>query len=226
MWIDLEHGALASADVQALAIAARAGGAASLVRVRHAHDRAIGAALDAGADGIVVPRLEGVDDAACVVERLSYPPVGSRGFAARRGSDYGRDTRGCARARSAWSRWSPRRPSRMRTRSQRWTAWTRSWWAVPTWRSPLAATRTLRSAGFREAVMHVQQAADAAGIPSGIAGPDDPALLAELAGGRSTVLVLAADVRIYARALATGTQKLRRELALGAPEREESHVGT
>jgi 4-hydroxy-2-oxoheptanedioate aldolase len=81
-----------------------------------------------------------------------------------------------------------------------------------------------RSADFRAAVTHVQQAADAAGIASGIAGPDDPALLAELAGGRSTVLVLAADVRIYARALDTVTEQLRGELARRAPEREESHV--
>jgi Tfp pilus assembly PilM family ATPase len=75
-------------------------------------------------------------------------------------------------------------------------------------------------------VIEVQQAADASGIASGIAGPDDPALVAELAGGRSTVLVLAADVRIYARALDTGTQDLQRELALRAPEQEESHVST
>ena len=225
VWIDLEHGALASADVQALAIAARAGGAASLVRVRHARDRAIGAALDAGADGIVVPRLEGVDDAACVVERLSYPPVGSRGFAARRGSDYGRDTG-----------LRPRPVCMVQVESPAAVEDAHAIAAVDGVDAlvvgcadlalALGGDTDLRSAGFREAVMHVQQAADAAGIPAGIAGPDDPALLAELAGGRSTVLVLAADVRIYARALATGTQKLRRELALGAPEREESHVGT
>jgi 2-keto-3-deoxy-L-rhamnonate aldolase RhmA len=79
---------------------------------------------------------------------------------------------------------------------------------------------------FREAVTEVQRAAEAAGIASGIAGPHDPALLAELAGRRSTVLVLAADVRIYARALDAGMGQLRRELALRAPEREESHVST
>jgi 4-hydroxy-2-oxoheptanedioate aldolase len=79
---------------------------------------------------------------------------------------------------------------------------------------------------FREAVTEVQRAAEGAGIASGIAGPHDPALLAELAGGRSTVLVLAADVRIYARALEAGIGQLRRELALRAPEQEESHVST
>jgi hypothetical protein len=71
-----------------------------------------------------------------------------------------------------------------------------------------------------------KRAAQEAGIASGIAGPDDPALLAELAGGRSTVLVFAADVCIYARALEAGAEQLRRELALRAPEQEESHVRT
>jgi 2-keto-3-deoxy-L-rhamnonate aldolase RhmA len=79
---------------------------------------------------------------------------------------------------------------------------------------------------LREAVTEVQRAAELAGIASGIAGPHDAGVLAELAGGRSTVLVLAADVRIYARALDVDVGELRRELALRAPEREESHVGT
>ena len=61
VWIDLEHGALGSSDVQPLAIAARAAGATSLVRVRDAD--AIGPVLDAGVDGIVVPRVDGADDA-------------------------------------------------------------------------------------------------------------------------------------------------------------------
>jgi hypothetical protein len=75
-------------------------------------------------------------------------------------------------------------------------------------------------------VSEVQNAAEAAGIASGIAGPDDPGLLAELAAGRSSVLVLAADVRIYARALDAGAADLRGELALRAPKQEESHVST
>ncbi len=225
VWIDLEHGALAGADVQALAIAARAGGAASLVRVRDAHDRAVGTALDAGADGIVVPHVDGADEAARVVERLSYPPAGSRGFAARRGSDYGRH-----------AGLRPRPVCMVQVESPAAVENADAIAAVDGVDALVVGCADLalalggdtdaRSAGFRDAVTHVQQAADAAGIASGIAGPDDAALLAELAGARSTVLVLAADVRIYAHALATGTQKLRRELALVAPAREESHVRT
>ena len=91
VWIDCEHGALGAADVQGLAIAARAAGAASLVRLLGPCDPAIGRVLDSGAEGVVVPRVESAAEAARAAERLRYPPDGSRGFAARRGSWYGRD---------------------------------------------------------------------------------------------------------------------------------------
>jgi 4-hydroxy-2-oxoheptanedioate aldolase len=225
VWIDMEHGALGCADVQALAIAARAAGAASLVRVRDADDGAICSVLDAGVDGIVVPRVKGAHDAARVVERMSYPPAGSRGFAARRASSYGRQAG------------PPSRPICMaQVETGAAVGDAEGIAAVDGVDALVVGCADLalslgsgtdpRSARFREAVTEVQQAADASGVASGIAGPDDPALLAELAGGRSTVLVLAADVRIYARALDTGTQNLRRELALRAPEQEESHVST
>src|SRR5688572_20848990 len=84
VWIDLEHGALGPAEVQPLAIAARAGGAASLVRLGVAAPAVIGATLDAGVDGIVVPRVDSAAEAARVVEGLRHPPLGARGFAARR----------------------------------------------------------------------------------------------------------------------------------------------
>jgi 4-hydroxy-2-oxoheptanedioate aldolase len=225
VWIDMEHAALGCADVQALAIAARAAGTASLVRVRDARDGVTGPLLDAGVDGIVVPRVDGATDAARAVERLSYPPHGSRGFAARRASGYGRQTG-----------LRPRPVCMVQVESEAAVDDADAIAAVDGVDAlvvgcadlalSLGADANLSSAGFRDAVGHVQKAADAAGIASGVAGPDDPALLAELAGGRSTVLVLAADVRIYARALDTGTQNLRRELALRAPEQEESHVST
>jgi 4-hydroxy-2-oxoheptanedioate aldolase len=213
VWIDMEHGALGCADVQALAIAARAAGTASLVRVCDAGDGAIGPLLDAGVDGVVVPRVERAQDAARAVERLSYPPHGSRGFAARRVSDYGRQAG------------LPRRPLCMvQVESEAAVADAEAIATVDGVDALVVGCADLalslggdanpRSAGFRDAVTHVQQAAEAEGIASGIAGPDDPALLAELGGGRSTVLVFAADVRIYARALDIATQKLR----------EESHV--
>jgi 2-keto-3-deoxy-L-rhamnonate aldolase RhmA len=223
VWIDMEHGALGCAEVQPLAIAARAARAASFARVRHADDGAIGALLDAGVDGIVVPRVNGASAAARAVERLSHPPAGSRGFAARRATDYGRRT--------------GRRPRPLCMVQVESAAAVDDAEAIAAVDGvdvlvvgcadlalSLGGEMDPRSADFRAAVTHVQEVAEAAGIASGIAGPDDPALLAELAAGRSTVLVLAADVRIYARALDNATEKLRGGLALRASEREESHV--
>src|SRR4051812_24873549 len=89
VWIDFEHGALDRRDVQPPAIAARSAGAESLVRLASAADPVVGAVLDAGADGVVIPRVEQAQEAERVVHRLRYPPRGSRGVAARRASAYG-----------------------------------------------------------------------------------------------------------------------------------------
>ena len=223
VWIDLEHGALGPADVQPLAIAARAAGAASLVRVGAEDDPAIGTALDAGVDGIVVPRVDSAEAAARVVERMYHPPHGLRGSATRRASAYGRAPE------------SGQRPICMvqvesagAVDEAEAIAAVQGVDALVVGCADLALALGVesRSDRFREAVAEVQRAAAGAGIASGIAGPHDPALLAQLAGGRSTVLVLAADVRIYARALDACMSELRRELALRAPDQEESHVGT
>jgi 4-hydroxy-2-oxoheptanedioate aldolase len=225
VWIDLEHGALGAAEVQPLAIAVRAARAASLVRLGPGSHAAIGAALDAGVDGVVVPRVDTALDAARVVERLHHPPRGSRGSAARRASDYGR------------APGSGQRPVCMvQVESVAAVEEAEAIAAVDGVDVLVVGCADLALAigdgagpssdRFREAVTEVQRAAEVAGIASGIAGAHDPALLAELAGGRSTVLVLAADIRIYAQALDAGMGQLRRELALRAPEQEESHVST
>jgi 2-keto-3-deoxy-L-rhamnonate aldolase RhmA len=88
----------------------------------------------------------------------------------------------------------------------------------------LGARQHLRSAALIDAIEHVRLAASAHGIASGIAGPDDPALLAELGAGRSTVFVLSADVRVYARALDSAVSALRGRLA-ARPEPLDARVG-
>lgn len=174
---------------------------------------------------MVVPRVESAADAARVVEGLRYPPRGSRGLAARRASGYGRD---------AESRQAP--ACMMQVESARALDEAEAIAAVDGVDAlvvgcadlalALGEDATLASAGLRHAVSRVQRAAELAGIASGIAGPAEPGLLTDLADGRSTVLVLGADVRIYARALDAGVSRLRREPALHAPEQKESHVST
>ena len=82
-WVmaDLEHGAGTEADLLGQLQGIQGGGAAGLVRVQQASRIAIGRALDLGAEGVMVPRLESLEEARQVVSWLRYPPTGERGVA-------------------------------------------------------------------------------------------------------------------------------------------------
>jgi 4-hydroxy-2-oxoheptanedioate aldolase len=214
VWIDLEHGALDAGDVPPLAVAARAAGCASLVRLASS-DR-VPAILDAGVDGIVAPRVESPAQARRLADRLRHPPRGSRGFAARRASGYGR-------AAAADPLLFAQIESAAGVEAVEEIAAVDGVDALVVGCADLAlaldGTLEPASPRVREAIASVQDAAEAAGIASGVAGPDDPGLLHELAGDRSTLLVCAADVRIYARAVDELVERLR------AREREALRVG-
>jgi 2-keto-3-deoxy-L-rhamnonate aldolase RhmA len=227
VWIDLEHGALGVGDVQPLAVGCRAAGAAALVRLAGLDGSGTDAILDAGVEGVVAPRVEAPADAARLVEKLRYPPRGSRGVAARRGCDYGRD--GAFRTSGADL------VCLAQIESARGVELAEEIAAVDgvdglvvgcaDLSHSLGEGGRLRTPAVIDAVRHVQGAAAAAGIASGIAGPDDPAQLAELAGGRSSIVVLSADVRLYARAIDSGVAAVRRELAARSPEPVDAGVG-
>ena len=91
--IDAEHSAFGAADVESLVRAAAAAGARALVRVSGVGPE-ISHALDAGADGVVVPRVESAEDARACVSAVRYPPVGARGAGPGRAAQYGRDFAG------------------------------------------------------------------------------------------------------------------------------------
>jgi 2-keto-3-deoxy-L-rhamnonate aldolase RhmA len=82
VWIDLEHGALGPAEMQDAVIGVQAASAAALVRLPAA--ASFSPSLDAGADGIVVPRVRSVRDAEAVARRLRHAPEGVRGYGPRR----------------------------------------------------------------------------------------------------------------------------------------------
>lgn len=81
--IDLEHGAATEADLVAHLLAVQVRGAAPLVRPQSGERLRIGRALDLGAAGIVVPRLDTAEQAREAVTFLRYPPEGGRGVALR-----------------------------------------------------------------------------------------------------------------------------------------------
>jgi 2-dehydro-3-deoxyglucarate aldolase/4-hydroxy-2-oxoheptanedioate aldolase len=89
--VDLEHGAGTEADVLAQFHAIAAGGAsAPMIRPQSGERIRIGRALDMGARGVMVPRLESADEARQAVTFLRYPPQGVRGVATRvRGAGLG-----------------------------------------------------------------------------------------------------------------------------------------
>lgn len=89
---DGEHGPIATSDLVQMLIATRAAGVPVLYRVAANEPVRIMHALDAGASGVVVPQIRTVADAERAVAWCRYPPVGLRGIAPRRASDYGRHT--------------------------------------------------------------------------------------------------------------------------------------
>jgi 4-hydroxy-2-oxoheptanedioate aldolase len=79
--LDLEHGSGGEEQVRATVPAAAAYGVPTLVRVEsHARIRA-GRVLDAGAAGVMFPRLDTAEQARTAVTHLHYPPRGVRGVA-------------------------------------------------------------------------------------------------------------------------------------------------
>jgi 2-keto-3-deoxy-L-rhamnonate aldolase RhmA len=86
--LDAEHGALSRSDQENLKRAAHVVGCAIFVRVLGVGPE-IGAALDLGAQGVVVPRVESASDARRAVAEARFPPMGLRGAGPGRASAYG-----------------------------------------------------------------------------------------------------------------------------------------
>jgi 2-keto-3-deoxy-L-rhamnonate aldolase RhmA len=76
--IDLEHGPIAAIDLPALAAAARGSGIYAIARVADNSATAIGQALDAGVDGVMVPHVCSPADAKQVVSSGRYAATGDR----------------------------------------------------------------------------------------------------------------------------------------------------
>jgi 2-dehydro-3-deoxyglucarate aldolase/4-hydroxy-2-oxoheptanedioate aldolase len=79
--LDLEHGGSGEEQIGAVVTAAGAYGVPTLVRVENSERIRIGRALDAGAAGVMVPRLETAEQVRDAVRHMAYPPAGDRGVA-------------------------------------------------------------------------------------------------------------------------------------------------
>ncbi|HVS15874.1 MAG TPA: aldolase/citrate lyase family protein [Thermoanaerobaculia bacterium] len=89
-WVTLdgEHGLIAAGACLPQLQAVRPP-VTALVRLPAADPALAARVLDAGADGIVVPRVESAEQAAAMVAACRYPPAGRRGIGPHRAAGYG-----------------------------------------------------------------------------------------------------------------------------------------
>ena len=89
VFIDMEHGVYDLGVVAEMIRVARLTGLTPLVRIPDLAYDLVARTLDAGAMGIMLPRVETVEQAQTLVRYAKYPPEGVRGAAAGRGhTDY------------------------------------------------------------------------------------------------------------------------------------------
>lgn len=90
--LDCEHGAGGDEQVYTTVVATGAYDVPTLVRVETTERIRIGRALDAGAAGIMFPRIESAVEAAAAISHCHYPPFGDRGVASyNRAAQWGRN---------------------------------------------------------------------------------------------------------------------------------------
>ncbi len=83
VFIDTEHAAFDLETVTDIIRAGRAVGLVCMVRVPDAEYHLIARALDIGAEGLLVPRVESKEQVESIVRWAKYPPMGVRGFGVR-----------------------------------------------------------------------------------------------------------------------------------------------
>ena len=87
--IDIEHSAISISDVLNLIGHIQGNGMQALVRVNENNPVIIKQVMDAGADGVIVPMVNSIQDAEKAVASVRYPSKGSRGVGLSRAQNYG-----------------------------------------------------------------------------------------------------------------------------------------
>ena len=88
LFLDMEHGPIDPGDLVRMIQAAREP-CASVVRVPENEEMWIKKALDSGAAGVIIPRVNSAVEAARAVHWAKYPPEGGRGVGFSRANLYG-----------------------------------------------------------------------------------------------------------------------------------------
>lgn len=79
--LDLEHGGGGEEQVSPTVVASGGYGVPTLVRVESSERIRIGRVLDSGVAGVMIPRVDTVEQVELAVRHMSYPPNGDRGVA-------------------------------------------------------------------------------------------------------------------------------------------------
>lgn len=87
--LDGEHTGLTAETAAELIRAAELHDVTPVARVGHNHPQEIQKYLESGAQGVLIPLVNDGDDAQCVVDAVKYPPIGKRGLAPTRTSQWG-----------------------------------------------------------------------------------------------------------------------------------------
>jgi 4-hydroxy-2-oxoheptanedioate aldolase len=210
-WIDLEHGALGLGELQDMAVGLTAAGCAAHVRIASSDAGNLAAIVDAGIDGVVVPRVESALQAAAVVARQRYPPAGSRGFGPRRAARYGR-TRAFWAAAESRVRCTVQIESRAGVAAAADIAAVDGVDALVVGCSDLSleldVPHDLGASALRAAVDDVAAAAARADVRFGLAAAGEPRAIAELSAGRADLIVYGTDARIYSAAIDAAAESL------------------
>ncbi len=78
---DMEHAGMGMETLKTQVAACRGTGIAPMVRVPRGEYHFLARALDVGAQGVMIPMVESVEQARAIAEATRYPPVGRRGAA-------------------------------------------------------------------------------------------------------------------------------------------------
>ncbi|MBP1920987.1 HpcH/HpaI aldolase family protein [Youngiibacter multivorans] len=87
--LDTEHGPLSEESASKYMLACKASGLSTLVRVKEISRSPVLKVLDSGADGIIVPGIENIEQVMQLVGFAKFPPVGNRGFCPTRDGGWG-----------------------------------------------------------------------------------------------------------------------------------------
>lgn len=222
LWIDLEHSPLSVQEVLGLAIAARAGGAGTLVRLPRVDSELLQVVLDLGVDGVIAPRVESAAAARELALAVRHPPAGRRGFAHRRASAFGV---GEPLGGDEPPLCLVQVESRQAVAAADGIAATAGVDGLILGPNDLAGdvgvAQDLARSELRDAMAAVASAAARAGTVAGAAAGGDPELVCDFLGDGPTLLAYSADVRIYAEALERAAVRMAGRWPTRSPPRPQ-----